>query len=50
MRSKSLLNGASGVMAGIIGNQCCLTPFEQTFAEHKPIPRELLELLATLSA
>ncbi len=45
----SLLEGASGVMAGIVGNQCCLTPFEQTFSEHKPIPAELLELLATLS-
>jgi 6-phosphofructokinase 1 len=46
----SLLHGASGVMAGIVGNQCCVTPFEQTFAQHKPIPTELLELLATLSS
>jgi 6-phosphofructokinase 1 len=46
----SVLQGASGVMSGIVGNHCCLTPFEQTFAEHKPIPAELLELLATLSS
>ena len=45
----SLLSGASGVMAGILGNQCCITPFEETFSQHKPIPSELLELLATLS-
>jgi 6-phosphofructokinase 1 len=46
----SVLQGASGVMSGIAGNQCCLTSFEHTFAQHKPIPGELLELLATLSS
>lgn len=45
----SLINGASGVMAGIVGNQCRITPFEQTFKAHNPIPSELLELLATLT-
>lgn len=45
----SLLSGASGVMAGIIGNQCRVTPFEATYGAHKPIPAELLSLLDTLS-
>ncbi len=46
----SILAGASGVMAGVEGNRCTITPFEETFAHHKAIPTELLELLETLSA
>jgi 6-phosphofructokinase 1 len=45
----SIVNGASGVMAGIIGNRCCITPFEDTFAAHNPIPADLIELLVNLS-
>ena len=46
---RSLLAGESGKMAGVIGHECTLTPFEQTYANHKPIPRELFDLLNTLS-
>jgi 6-phosphofructokinase 1 len=46
----SILNGASGVMAGVVGDQCRITPFEQTFSEHKPLPPELIDLLTTLTA
>jgi 6-phosphofructokinase 1 len=46
---RSILAGETGVMAGIIDHQCTLTPFTQTYASHKPIPRELFDLLETLS-
>lgn len=42
--------GASGVMAGIIGDQCRITPFEETFSAHKPIPDKLLKLVEQLTA
>ena len=45
----SLVDGATGVMAGILKNQRVLTPFAETFATHKPIPDEYFELLETLS-
>jgi len=45
----ALLEGASGVMAGVCGDANTLTPFEETFSEHKPLPAELLELLETLA-
>ncbi len=47
---KSILAGKSGVMAGLLGGKTKLTPFAETFASHKPIPPELLELLETLSS
>jgi len=47
---KSILSGVSGVMAGVIGGKCVLTPFEETYAEHRAIPPALLQLLKTLSA
>jgi len=46
---QSLMQGRSGAMAGIIGGQCVLTPFEQTFETHKPIPHELIELMDALA-
>jgi hypothetical protein len=45
-----VIGGASGVMAGIIGDQCRITPFEETFSAHKPIPAELYRLVETLTA
>jgi 6-phosphofructokinase 1 len=38
--------GATGVMAGLVSEQITLTPFPQTFAEHKPLPKDLLDVLA----
>jgi 6-phosphofructokinase 1 len=46
---RSILAGKTGMMAGVIGHQCTLTPFPQTYASHKPIPQELFDLLDTLS-
>ncbi len=47
---QAVIGGASGVMAGIIGDQCRITPFEETFSAHKPIPAELYRLVETLTA
>ena len=46
---QSILAGQTGVMAGLIGTTCTLTPFEETYAQHKPIPRELFALMETLA-
>ncbi len=41
----AILDGKSGVMAGVVGRETVWTPFEQTYAGHKPIAPEFLELL-----
>jgi len=38
--------GATGVMAGLVNEQLTLTPFPETYARHKPLPQQLLDLLA----
>jgi 6-phosphofructokinase 1 len=45
----ALDNGATGGMIGNIGDQEVFTPFEETFATHKPIPNHLLEIIDTLA-
>jgi 6-phosphofructokinase 1 len=47
---RSLRSGGSGVMAGLQGGKCTTTALSETFASHKPIPHELLDLLETLSS
>ncbi len=46
---QSILGGKTGSMAGVIGGQPTLTRFEDTFAEHKPIPPELSSLIERLA-
>jgi len=46
---RSILDGRTGVMAGVVGSECVLTPFEETYATHKPIPAALLELLEVMA-
>ncbi|MFP8871136.1 MAG: ATP-dependent 6-phosphofructokinase [Myxococcota bacterium] len=46
---ESILNGKTGVMAGIVGGHRHLTPFEETYAEHKPIPPKHLALIERMS-
>lgn len=46
---RAILDGASGVMCGSINGRCELTPFVETFAEHKPIPQHLMSLLEALA-
>ncbi len=46
---RSLLNGETGSMAGEVHGNLILTPFEQTYAEHKQAPEEMLNLLRTMA-
>jgi 6-phosphofructokinase 1 len=46
---RSLLAGRTGSMAGEIHDRLVLTPFEDTYAAHRPLPESLLELLKTLA-
>ncbi len=46
---RSLLAGTTGAMAGVAGGKLVLTPFEETYARHKPVPPELLDLLETMA-
>jgi 6-phosphofructokinase 1 len=45
----ALLDGANAVMAGVSAGTNTLTPLEETFTGHKPLPAELLQLLETLA-
>ena len=45
----AILEGHTGVMAGMIGGQSKLTSFEGTYAMHKPIPPELSSLIERLA-
>ena len=41
--------GSTGTMVGRVGAELSETPFAETYASHRPIPQDLLELVATLS-
>jgi 6-phosphofructokinase 1 len=47
---RSILADQTGAMAGEIGGELVLTPFEDTFARHNPVPAELVRLLETLAS
>ena len=46
---RAILDGHTGMMAGRIYRDLALTEFVETFATHKPVPDELLRLLATMA-
>jgi 6-phosphofructokinase 1 len=46
---QAILEGHTGAMAGCVGGQPTLTPFEETYAMHKPIPLELSSLIERLA-
>jgi len=46
---RALIEGQTGAMAGEVRGKLVLTPFQDTYASHKPVPEELLELLKTLA-
>lgn len=46
---RNILDGHTGVMAGIVEGHAVMTPFLETYRTHKPIPAALPELLGTLS-
>ncbi len=45
----AILEGTTGVMAGVVSRKTVLTPFAETFAGHKPIAPEFLELLERMA-
>jgi len=47
---QAVIEGETGAMAGSVNGQLVLTPFTDTYAKHKPIPEELLELLKILAS
>jgi 6-phosphofructokinase 1 len=42
--------GETAAMAGELNHQLILTPFQDTYANHKPVPDELVELLKTMAS
>jgi hypothetical protein len=46
---ESLCDGEKGIMVGCVNGAMCTVPLEKTWAERKPLPPELLELVETLS-
>ena len=46
---QAILDGSTGVMAGSVNGRVVFTPLEETLNRHKPIPKYLLELVATLA-
>jgi 6-phosphofructokinase 1 len=47
---RSILEGHAGAMAGEVKGELVLTPFADTYARHRPVPQDLLDLLATLAS
>ena len=45
----AILAGRTCVMAGVLGGRDAYTPLQETFATHKPLPVELLELVERLA-
>ena len=48
--ARALVEGETGAMAGEVNGKLVLTPFEDTYTSHKPVPEELIELLKTLAS
>jgi 6-phosphofructokinase 1 len=46
---RGILNGLTGVMAGCVGSKCAYTPLVETYASHKPMHAELLDLIHTMA-
>jgi len=46
---RSILAGHNGVMAGFVHGKPTLTPFDDTFAKHKPLPNGDMELLEAMA-
>jgi len=47
---QAIEEGETGAMAGEINGQLVLTPFAETFVQHRAVPEELLALLKVLSS
>ncbi len=47
---EAIIEGETGGMAGEIHKQLRLTPFQDTYSQHKPVPQEFITLLETLAS
>jgi 6-phosphofructokinase 1 len=47
---RAVLRGETGRMAGELDGELVLTAFEDTYAQHKPLPSQYLDLLETLAS
>lgn len=47
---QAIIEGETGAMAGEVNHELILTPFQDTYSTHKPVPEELIRLLGTLSS
>ncbi|NQU20854.1 MAG: 6-phosphofructokinase, partial [Candidatus Nealsonbacteria bacterium] len=47
---QAIAEGETGSMAGEVGRQLVLTRFQDAYANHKPVPEELLELLKVMAS
>ncbi len=46
---RAIVEGASGIMVGVVAGKCELTPFPETFAHHCEIPPHMLSLVAAMA-
>jgi len=46
---QSIPKGHTGVMAGRVGGDLVLTPFAETFGQHKPVPESLVSVLNAMA-
>lgn len=47
---QAIIEGETGAMAGEVNHKLILTPFQDTYSKHKPVPEELIRLLNTLAS
>jgi len=47
---EAIIEGETGCMAGEINHQLVLTSFPDTYARHRPVPKELVDLLEILAS
>ncbi|MEE2639618.1 MAG: ATP-dependent 6-phosphofructokinase [Planctomycetota bacterium] len=47
---RAILDGQQGVMVGVRGEATIATPFTEVIQAHRPIPRHLVDLLATMAS
>jgi len=47
---QAITEGETGMMAGEVNGKLILTPLPDTYAQHKPVPQDKLDLLQTLAS
>ncbi|MBN2473167.1 MAG: 6-phosphofructokinase [Pirellulales bacterium] len=46
---QAVIEGETGAMAGEVHSKVILTPFQDTYSKHRPVPEDLIRLLNTLA-